>query len=40
VPVGVEVTIKTWHKDAADASKSETFKAGDNTVNFTIKAKS
>ena len=39
VPVGVEVTIKTWHKEAADADKTETFKAGDNSVEFKIKAK-
>ena len=40
VPVGVEVTVKTWHKDAADMSKTETFKAGDNSVELKVKAKS
>jgi hypothetical protein len=40
VPVGVEVAIKTWHKDAAEVSKTETFKAGDNSVDFKVKSKS
>ena len=38
-PVGVEVTIKTWHKDAADKSEAITAKTGDNEQNFKIKAK-